>query len=93
MRDAVNNIKRLAASPAMSKYVIGPFGDAFQKATTDAATDSYIRGLTSTIFHPVGTASMTTSKSNDGVVGPDLKVKGADGLRIIDGSVFVSFLE
>ncbi|KAF8958368.1 hypothetical protein BDZ97DRAFT_1923812 [Flammula alnicola] len=77
MREAVKAIKRLAGAPAFSNY-----------ATTDAAIESYVRGLTTTIFHPVGTAAMSTSSSKSGVVGPDLKVKGADGLRVIDASVF-----
>ncbi|KAF8952491.1 hypothetical protein BDZ97DRAFT_1930760 [Flammula alnicola] len=88
MREAVKAIKRLAGAPAFSNYVIGPFGNTFQQATTDAAIESYVRGLTTTIFHPVGTAAMSTSSSKSGVVGPDLKVKGADGLRVIDASVF-----
>ncbi|KIM44803.1 GMC oxidoreductase [Hebeloma cylindrosporum] len=88
MREGVKAVKRFAAAPAFSDYVVGPFGDSFSAATTDAATDDYVRGLTTTIFHPVGTASMSRSFSKHGVVNPDLTVKGVDGLRVVDASVF-----
>ncbi|KAF4610054.1 hypothetical protein D9613_010669 [Agrocybe pediades] len=88
MRESVKAIKRFLAAPAWSDYVIGPFGDAFSKAKTDAQIEKYIRGLATTIFHPVGTASMTSAKSSAGVVNPDLTVKGAAGLRVVDASVF-----
>jgi len=90
MREGVKAVKRFAAAPAFSDYVIGPFGDNFSAATTDAAIEDYVRGLTTTIFHPVGTASMSHWSSKNGVVNPDLTVKGTDGLRIVDASVFVS---
>ena len=62
-------------------------------ATTDADIDNYIRGISSTVFHPVGTAAMSRSSSKSGVVDQNLLVKGADGLRIVDASVFVSDAE
>ena len=89
MREAVKAILRFTKAPAWSDYVIGPFGDTFAKAKSDAQIDAYVRGLTTTIFHPVGTASMSSPKSTSGVVNPDLTVKGTDGLRIVDASVFV----
>ena len=66
---------------------MSPFGGL--SATTDADIDNYIRGISSTVFHPVGTAAMSCS-SKSGVVDENLLVKGADGLRIVDASVFVS---
>ena len=92
MREAVKAIKRFVAAPAWSDYVIGPFGTSFSSATDDASIDAYVRGLMTTIFHPVGTASMSPSTASSGVVNPNLTVKGADGLRIVDASVFVSCL-
>ncbi|KAF8962140.1 aryl-alcohol oxidase [Flammula alnicola] len=88
MREAVKAILRFVGAPAWSDYVIGPFGDSFSAAKEDASIEAYVRGLTTTIFHPVGTASMSPTQAKSGVVNPDLKVKGADGLRIVDASVF-----
>jgi len=60
---------------------------------TDADIDDYIRRSASSVFHPVGTAAMSCSSSKYGVVDQNLFVKGADGLRIVDASVFVSDAE
>ncbi|KAF9562060.1 alcohol oxidase [Agrocybe pediades] len=88
MIESVKAIKRFIAAPAWKDYVIGPFGDAFAAATSDASIESYVRGLTTTIFHPVGTASMSSKAAKNGVVNPDLTVKGTEGLRVVDASVF-----
>ncbi|KAF7305846.1 Alcohol oxidase [Mycena chlorophos] len=53
----------------------------------DAELDVYIRAHTGTVFHPVGTASMSPIGAEWGVVDPDLRVKGVNGLRIVDLSV------
>ena len=92
MREAVKAAKRYASAPSFADYVTGPFGDAFAAATTDDKIDAYVRGLTSTIFHPTGTASMSSSRARNGVVNADLSVKGTEGLRVVDASVFVSTL-
>ena len=83
-------IKRFIAAPAWADNVLSPFGSL--SATSDSDIDEYVRGLVGTAFHPVGTAAMS-SRSKPGVVDQDLLVKGADGLRIVDASVFVSFME
>ncbi|GAB0095741.1 hypothetical protein DMENIID0001_111590 [Sergentomyia squamirostris] len=47
----------------------------------------YIRHMTSTTFHPVGTAKMGPTSDPDAVVDCKLKVKGTTGLRVIDASI------
>ena len=89
LRESVRAIKRFVAAPAWADYVVSPFGPL--SATSDADIDNYIRGIATTVFHPVGTAAMSCSSSESGVVDENLLVKGADGLRIVDASVFVSF--
>ena len=91
MRETVRAIKRLVAAPAWADYIISPLGPL--SATSDADIDDYIRGISSTGLHAVGTAAMSSSDSARGVVDSNLLVKGADGLRIVDASVFVSFAE
>lgn len=90
MRESVKSILDFASAPAFADYISGRYGSAFQQATTDATIDSYVRSLTTTIFHPFGTAAMSSEAAKFGVVNPDLTVKGADGLRIVDASVIVS---
>ncbi|KAF9481638.1 alcohol oxidase [Pholiota conissans] len=91
MREAVKAAIRFSKAPAWSDYITGPFADGFQNAfsaTDDSVIDQYVREVMTTIFHPMGTASMGTFNSTNAVVNPDLTVKGASGLRIVDGSVF-----
>jgi choline dehydrogenase-like flavoprotein len=88
MRESVKAIKQFVTAPAWSDYVIAPVGNL--SATSDAGLDAYVRQGTTTIFHPSGTASMTSKDSANGVVNPDFTVKGAEGLRIVDLSVVVS---
>ncbi|RDB16510.1 Pyranose dehydrogenase [Hypsizygus marmoreus] len=49
--------------------------------------NEFIRENASSFFHPVGTAGMSPRGARYGVVDPDLRVKGVDGLRIVDASV------
>jgi choline dehydrogenase-like flavoprotein len=86
MREALLSARHFLTAPVWNDYVISPFVN----ATTDEEIDSFIRNNTRTIFHPVGTASMTPADAGYGVVNPDLKVKGAEGLRIVDASILVS---
>lgn len=59
--------------------------------TTDEELDAYIRKISTAIHHAVGTARMASRDSpTEGVVNPDLTVKGTHGLRVIDASIFVS---
>ncbi|GAB0093756.1 glucose dehydrogenase [Sergentomyia squamirostris] len=47
----------------------------------------YMRHLSTTVYHPVGTAKMGPDTDPDAVVDPRLKVKGVKGLRIVDASI------
>lgn len=89
MREAIKAIKRFVAATPWQDYIIGPYGD-LANVNTDAEIDAYLRANSATVFHPVGTASMSPKNAKWGVVDPDLKVKGVEGVRIIDGSVLVS---
>jgi choline dehydrogenase len=51
----------------------------------EAAKTEFVKNGATTFFHQVGTARM--GKDDGAVVGADLKVKGVEGLRIVDGSI------
>ncbi|TFK36269.1 aryl-alcohol-oxidase from pleurotus Eryingii [Crucibulum laeve] len=86
LKAGVASARRFFAGPAWKGYVLQPAG-AFANATTDQLLHDYIVANAFSTSHPVGTASMSAKTANFGVVNPDLKVKGADGIRIVDASV------
>lgn len=51
-----------------------------------AAIEKNLREETELIYHPTSTARM--GAEGDSVVGPDLRVHGVSGLRVVDASVF-----
>lgn len=91
MREAIKSAKKFVTAPAWNDYIIAPFGG-LANTSTDADLESYARSNTATIFHPVGTSSMTPANAGFGVVDPDLRVKGVHGLRIVDASVMVRLI-
>ena len=54
----------------------------------DAVLADYVRSYTKTVYHPVGTCAMGTGAN--AVVGPDLAVRGLEGLHVVDASVMPS---
>ena len=64
---------------------VGPVGE----AETDDEIIAAARANTRTIYHPTSTARMSPEGADWGVVDPQLRVKGANGLRVVDASVFV----
>ena len=53
--------------------------------TSDAELMNHIRNKADTIYHPVGTCKMGVDDA--AVVDPKLRVRGLQGLRIVDASV------
>ena len=53
--------------------------------TDERDLDNYVRQHIETCFHPVGTCRMGGDK--DSVVDPQLRVRGVEGLRIVDSSI------
>ncbi|RDB15489.1 Pyranose dehydrogenase 3 [Hypsizygus marmoreus] len=86
LRQSVKLAQRFITASVWKDYITAPFGD-YSRATTDDSLDAYARANAATFFHPVGTALMSPKGAQYGVTDPDLKVKGVQGLRIIDGSV------
>jgi choline dehydrogenase len=56
-------------------------------AQARAQLRSFIRRSVGTFHHQVGTCKMGAPGDADAVVGPDLRVRGVDGLRVADASI------
>ncbi|MFN4209868.1 MAG: GMC oxidoreductase, partial [Devosia sp.] len=52
-----------------------------------AALERYCGQTVKTNYHPVGTLRMGLDSDPSAVVGPDLRVRGIEGLRVIDCSI------
>lgn len=88
MVEAVKAAQRFSRAPAWKTYLSAPYvGSA--NLTSDATIKAYIRNFATSFNHAAGTAKISHPNDKSGVVGPDLKVKGAEGLRIVDASVLV----
>ncbi len=52
---------------------------------SDAELVEFIRAKAESVYHPVGTCRM--GRDDDAVVDPQLRVRGVEGLRVVDASV------
>lgn len=81
---------RIARRLVDSEALRGVAGDAvhpeFRADATDAEIENFVRGHASTIFHPVGTARIGRDDDRGAVLTGDLRVRGVDGLRVLDAS-------
>ncbi|KAK7689613.1 hypothetical protein QCA50_007406 [Cerrena zonata] len=82
----------LAAAPWQQDFKPVAFGD-LANAKTDADKATFARNNAVTVNHPAGTARMSSASSKSGVVDSQLRVKGAQFLRVVDASVFPTIPE
>lgn len=88
---AIRTLISLLATPAWDGFILEPF-PAVAALSTDDEIEAYIRTFADSLKHPTSTAKISKTTDTGGVVGPDLLVKGAKGLRIVDASVLVRAL-
>lgn len=91
LREAVKAAHRFVSAPTWQSLIVAPFAAAVP-TITDADIEVYIMNQVNTFRHPMGTARMARASESVGVVGPELLVKNVEGLRIVDASVFVSYV-
>jgi 4-pyridoxate dehydrogenase len=86
LRGGVRLTRTIAAQPAMQTFVSGEVVPGVAKAD-DSAIDAYVRATSITVHHPLGTCRMGADSDEAAVVDPHLKVRGTEGLRVVDASV------
>jgi choline dehydrogenase len=59
---------------------------------TDAEIEQWVRAKCETIYHPVGTCKMGADNDTMAVVDNQCRVRGLDGLRVVDASVMPTLI-
>jgi choline oxidase len=89
MRIAVEGIKlarEIVAQPAMAEYAgreLFPGTD----VQSDEDIADYVAKTHNTVYHPAGTVRMGAVDDDMSPLDPQLRVKGVEGLRVVDASV------
>ena len=77
-------MRRLLAQPALAALGGNEMPES-AVARSDEQITQFIRAHADTIYHPVGTCRMGNGPLD--VVDPQLRVRGVDGLRVVDASI------
>ena len=77
-------LRRILQAPALGPYVMEEV-DPGAKVSTDEELLNYCRARGSTIYHPTSTCRMGSDPL--AVVDQRLRVRGLEGLRVVDGSI------
>ncbi len=78
--------RMLSTMPALKPYVVGEMMPG-PDAPGDAELLAYAQQAGTTIYHPVGTCAMGRAGDPNAVVDHELRVRGVEGLRVVDASV------
>ena len=81
---AMKEGRRILSAPAFDSMLATEFRPGSEVQSDDEWKD-YIRGHAQTVYHPVGTCKMGID--NLAVVDPRLRVRGLEGLRVVDASI------
>ena len=84
MLKGVKLARRMLDAPSFDKYR----GEEMKPGAAVQSDDQlrqFIRDTASTVYHPVGTCKM--GQHTDAVVDAQLRVRGIDGLRVVDASI------
>ena len=84
LRDGIKHLRRILSQPAFAPYR-GAELEPGSNATSDAAIDAHILKTVKSNYHPCGTCRMGTG--DDAVVDADGRVRGVEGLRVVDASI------
>lgn len=90
-----DDVKHLREGMRVAREILaaGPLRDVVREeiapgpsAASDAEIDAHVRRTVKTDYHPVGTCRMGSDDDANAVVDARLKVRGIEGLRVVDAS-------
>ncbi|GAB5463273.1 MULTISPECIES: GMC family oxidoreductase [Rhodobacterales] len=84
--DSLRQVREIMSRPAMARYQPEEYkpGPQYQ---SDADLAKLAGDIANTIFHPVGTVKMGHVEDDSAVLDPHLRMKGIQGLRVVDASI------
>jgi choline dehydrogenase/4-pyridoxate dehydrogenase len=86
LRAGVRMAREVAAQRSMQPFIAREIAPGLDK-TADADIDAHIRNTSITVHHPAGTCKMGIDTDPMAVVDTRLKLRGIEGLRVVDASV------
>jgi choline dehydrogenase-like flavoprotein len=84
--EGVRVVMEIAGHSPLAECISAPRFAPASKA--DADIEAHVRATAGTIYHPVGTCRMGSDEGS--VVDTELRVRGVEGLRVVDASVMPS---
>jgi choline dehydrogenase-like flavoprotein len=78
--------RQILSAPAMAK-IVGSEIRPGKQVQSRAEVEDFIRNSVTTSYHPVGTCKMAPATDPGAVVDHRLRVRGIEGLRVIDASI------
>lgn len=91
LRSAVHMLREVIAQPALAGFAGAELFPGPGIADDDAL-DGWIARTLETCYHPVGTCRMGDAADAGAVVDPECRVRGIEGLRVVDASIMPSIV-
>ena len=85
LRAMVRRMREIGAQPPLAPFIAEELAPGAGQ-TSDAEIDAFVRRTAITLHHPVGTCKMGADDDADAVLDGRMRVRGVEGLRIVDGS-------
>ncbi len=86
MRAGIRLAREIFAQAPLRRFIAAESCPASARRRDDDL-DAHVRKTAATVFHPLGTCKMGADRDATAVVDPELRVRGVEGLRVVDASV------